>query len=454
MTLTTYVFKNAFRNARRTTLTGLSLAVSLALIVALQTILLEFTKPSALNESIPRIVVRHRTSLTMSLPRPVEQKLRQLPGVVDVTPMDWFGGVWKDDNFENFFARFAVDPDHFFNVYIDYKPEKPEYLDAFKATRFGCMVGSSLAKRHGFKVGDTIVVKGDIYPVDLELKVVGTFTGPQPDWLIFQLKYLDETLGETKRIGSFFALADSTARVDTLIPEIEGMFRNSDAEVKAETEKAFQLSFVEMVGNIKLFINGLVSVVIVAVLMIAASTMALAIRERTREVATLKAIGFTRAKVMALVVGEGMVVALVGGGAGVGLSALLLPKPSHLISGVGGVSVMVLVGASALLASAVLPEASSTSSGRKLVALRSFLIKSGLIVALSLGVLITLLLLLVVPSMDWVTFSGGMIQSMNVRNETLMLGALVTVIVGFFSSVWPAWQASRMSVLDGLRNIG
>lgn len=453
MTLVTYMAKNAFRNTRRTALTALSLAVSLALIVVLRTILLEITKPTGLDESIPRIVMRHRTSLTMSLPRPYGEKLRRLPGVIDVTPMQWFGGVWKDDRFENFFPRFGVDPEHFFNVYIDYKPLTPQMLEAFKATRNGCLIGSKLVERYGFKIGDTIIVRGDIFPVDLELKVVGIFTGPQPDWVIFQLKYLDELLGETSRVGAFFALADSPARVEVLLPEIEKMFRNSDAEVKAETEKAFQLSFVEMLGNIKVFINGLVSVVIFAVLMIGASTMALAIRERTREIATLKAIGFTRGNVLALVVGEGMVVSCIGGGLGLWLSWLLLPSPKWFMAAAAGLVVTGLIGVPALVISTLLPESAPGGAKLFLARLRATLTNLSPRLSVYTGLLITLVLLHVMPESDWFTFSGGMIQSMNVRGETLVLGSIVTVAIGFTSSLWPAWQASRLSVLDGLRTL-
>jgi putative ABC transport system permease protein len=454
MTLVSFMAKNAFRNTRRTALTAVSLAVSLALIVVLQTILLEITKPSGLDESIPRVIVRHRTSLTMSLPRPYEKKLRRLDGIVDVTPMQWFGGIWKDEDFKNFFPQFGVDPDHFFNVYIDYHPLEPEMLTALKNTRNGCLVGTKLAERHGFKVGDTIAIKGNIYPADLELKVVGLFTGPQPDWCIFQLKYLDELLGETTPAGSFFMLAESPARVETLIPEVEAMFRNSDAEVKAETEKAFQLSFVEMLGNVKVFINSLVSVVIFAVLMIAASTMALAIRERTREIATLKAIGFTRTQVLVLVVGEGMVVSCLGGGLGLAIAWLFLPSPKWFLAGAAGILVSVVLGAPLLLMAILLPETAASGIKRRLlVRFREFLNEIGPRLSIYTGLLVMLVLLFVLPSLDWFAFSGGMIQSMNVRNETLVLGTVVTVVVGFLSSLWPAWQASRMSVLDGLRTL-
>lgn len=452
MTAGTLMLKSAFRNTRRTGLTALSLAVSLALIMVLQTILAEITKPTGLNESVPRVVIRHRVSLTLALPRPYEQKIRKVPGIVDISPMQWFGGIWKDDDFRNFFPRFGVDPDHFFNVFLDYKLG-PGQLEAFQKTRNGCLVGTKLVERYGFKVGDNITIKGDIFPVDLQMKVVGIITGTQPDWLVFQIKYLDELLGQTTRTGTFFALADSPERVETLVPQIEEMFRNSDAQVKAETEKAFQLSFVEMLGNIKFFINGIVTVVIFAVLMIAASTMALAIRERTREIATLKAIGFTRLQVLGLVVGEGMIVSSFGGGLGVFLSWLMLPSPRWFVAVAAGTVVAVLIGLFIMVAGFFLPEGADHGYRLRLARLRGFIETYGPRFAILSGAFIMLFMLLVTPPVDWFTMTGGMIQSMVVRNETVMSGIKITLFIGALSSTWPAWQASRMSVLDGLRTL-
>jgi len=449
-----YVLKNVFRNRRRTMLTAGSIAVSMGLVAILQTILLEITKPAGVDESIPRVVVRHRTSLTMSLPRPYERKIREFPGVKAVTPMNWFGGVWKDDQYENFFPRFGVDPSTFFDVYVDYFPVEAGALDALKSERRGCLVGKTLVKRYGWKIGDTLQIRGDIYPVDLELKIVGTFDGPQSDWAIFQLKYLDELMGETVRAGTFFLLADDAKTVDALLPQLEAAFRNSEAEVKAETEKAFQLSFVEMLGNIKVFINSLVGVVIFAVCMIAASTMALAIRERTREIATLKAIGFARDRVMALVVGEGMLVSAIGGFGGLGLSWLLLPSPKWFAAAFAGAAVAAIVGLATLALALLLPETPGAGRVSRIASrLRGAISAVGPATAVYLGIFVTLLVLKFMPPMDWFQFSGGMIQRLAVRSETLVFGAVVTVFLGLSSSLWPAWQASRLSVLDGLRSV-
>ncbi|MBX7245396.1 MAG: hypothetical protein K1X53_07845 [Candidatus Sumerlaeaceae bacterium] len=422
--------------------------------MVLQTMLMEITQPTGLDEAIPRMVVRHRTSLTMQLPPSYYEKIKKVPGVKAVTPMNWYGGIWKDEDFKNFFARFAIDPNVFFDVFIDYKPLKPEYLEALKTERTACLMGEKLMERHGFKVGDKITIQGDIYPYDLELTIRGVFTGPQSDWMLFNLKYLDELEGKTARIGSFFVLADSPDHVPGLINTFETMFRNSDAEVKAETEKAFQLSFVEMLGNVKLLIQGLVSVVVFTILLIAASTMAMAIRERTREIAVLKTIGFTRARVMATVVAEGMVVSLLGGGLGIVGAWVLLPNPKYFMSAIAGLLVMCLVGLMALLVGLMLPEPTGPGHRGFGVGLQRILMRYGGWTALGLGVLVSAAMMAMVPPIDWFKFSGGMIAFMNVRSQTVVVAAAITLFVGVFSSLVPAWNASKVGVIEGLRTLG
>ncbi|HNM45555.1 MAG TPA: ABC transporter permease [Candidatus Sumerlaeota bacterium] len=451
MTLMTYMAKNALRNRRRTALTAVSLAISLTVVIFLKTFLLQLTNPPESAKPSARFVVRHRVSLTMGLPRSTEEKIRRMEGVVDISPMQWFQGIYIDEKPKNWFARFAVDPDHFFNVYDDLQTND---LEAFKKTRNGALVGRKLAERHGFKVGDTIVIKGDIFDANPELKVVGIYdmangavdTQQMTDWLLFQIKYLDEMLGETTRVSSFFARADTPQRMETLLPAIEEMFRNSDAEVKAETEKAFQMSFLEMMGNVTGLINTLVTVVLFAVLLIAASTMALTIKERTKEVATLKALGFGRGHILALVVGEGMIVSALGGLLGIGGSYAFLPKPGWFAAFALGAIVAIGVMIFMMMLTFMISE-TSQSRIRKIAAGR------GGTIAIAVGLTITIALLAVMPPLDWMTLSSGYVPTMEVRKPTLILGFIITVVVGLLSSFWPAFQASRMSVLDGLRKV-
>lgn len=456
MTLPGFVLRNVFRNPRRTLLTMISIGVSLGLVVILSTLVAEIFRPMQEGSAYPRIVVRHRTSLGMPLPLYYRDKIAALPGVAGVTALNWFGGQYKDERFENFFARFGTDPDTFFSVFRDWTPDKPEYAEIFKRERTACLVGPDLLKRYGWKLGDRIQIRGDIYPVDLELTIRGTFSGPDNTWMIFQNKYVDESLGIDGHIGTLWVLADSADDVPGLIERIDAYFRNSDAETKSETEKAFQLSFIEMLGNIQLLIRGIVSVVVFAILLVAASTMAMAVRERTPEIAILKTLGFQRAELLAMIVAEGILVSLGGGLLGVAGVAFLLPHPKWFVSLALGVAVFAGTSLVGILAGTLLPEHRSGDLRFTLLArLQHAIWKYGPWAAFSLGALVTAALLVVVPPFDWFAFSNGFIQrDLRVPPETLLLGAAITLGVGLGSSVVPAWNASRLRVVDGLRSLG
>src|SRR3984885_6643566 len=174
MTLTRFVTKNAFRNKRRSTLTVLSIAFSLLLLTLMMTIWRAFALNDGSAESAQRLVVRHRVSLTFSLPGFYREKIRAIPGVLAVVPVSWFGGIYKDAKPENFFARFGTDPDEFFDVYPELSLPKDQQ-DAWKKDRAGCVADRELAKKYGWKIGDRIVLTGDIYPITLELTLRGIF---------------------------------------------------------------------------------------------------------------------------------------------------------------------------------------------------------------------------------------------------------------------------------------
>ncbi|HEY6339217.1 MAG TPA: FtsX-like permease family protein [Candidatus Sulfotelmatobacter sp.] len=330
MTLTRFVTKNAFRNKRRSILTVLSLAFSLLLLTLMMTIWRAFYLNQGSAESSQRIVVRHRVSLTFSLPGFYRDKIRAIPGVVAVVPVSWFGGIYKDDKPENFFAQFGTDPDEFFKVYRDF--EMPEdQVKAWQRDRQGVIVDDTLAKKYGWKLGDRIVLKGNIYPVDLELYVRGIFhANPDNKSVYFNTKYVEEAVSFFKgQAGTFTVLAATPADVSKVTAAIDDMFRNSPQPTKAESEKAFGLEFVAMLGNVKAFILSICSAVLFATLLVSANTMAMSIRERTREVAVLKTLGFTRQSILGLFVSEAVALALVGGVIGVGLAYLLVNAATH-----------------------------------------------------------------------------------------------------------------------------
>ncbi len=330
MTLTRFVTKNAFRNKRRSILTVLSIAFSLLLLTLMMTIWRGFYLDQGSTESEQRLVVRHRVSLTFNLPGFYRDKIRSIPGVVAVVPVSWFGGTYKDQKPENFFARFGTDPEEFFKVYRDI--EMPEdQIKAWQRDRQGVIVDDFLAKKYGWKLGDRIFLQGDIYPVDLELNIRGIFhSNPDNKSVYFNAKYVEESVDFFKgRAGTFTVLADNPSDVSKIAAAIEDTFRNSPQPTKAESEKAFGLEFVAMMGNVKAFILSICSAVVFATLLVSANTMAMSIRERTREVAVLKTLGFTRSSVLGLFVSEAVALSLVGGLIGAGLGWVLVFLLTH-----------------------------------------------------------------------------------------------------------------------------
>jgi putative ABC transport system permease protein len=330
MTLTTFVTKSAFRNKRRTFLTMVGIGLPLVVLTIMMTIWRAFYSDNGSEQSTQRLITRHRVSLTFSLPIYYRQKMMTVPGVVAVVPTQWFGGLYIDDKPEHFFAQFATDPQDFFKVYTDFKIP-PDQLDAWQHDRAGAVVDNELAKKFHWKIGDRIVLKGTIWDANLELTIRGIYTAPQPTQSVyFDRKYLEEAVPVMKdQSGTFGILADSPGDVPKVAAAIDDMFHNSPQQTKTESEKAFGLDFVAMLGNVKAFILGICGAVVFASLLVSANTMAMSIRERTREVAVLKTLGFTRKAVLALFVGEAMVVAVLAGVIGILLGSGVMYLVGH-----------------------------------------------------------------------------------------------------------------------------
>ncbi|MBV8050759.1 MAG: ABC transporter permease, partial [Acidobacteriaceae bacterium] len=305
MTLTRFVRKNAFRNKRRSLLTLLSISFSLLLLTVMMTIWRAFYMSDGTAESAQRLIVRHKVSLAQFLPISYRERIRAIPGVKNVVNQTWFGGQYIDDKPEHFFAQFGTDPNEIFEVQRDFHIS-PDQLEAWKKDRAGCVVDADLAKKFGWKAGDRIHIKGTIFPLDLELTVRGMFTAPQPtETIYFNNTYIDEGWPKIKGfVGFYGVLADSPQSVPEIAKAIDAQFRNSDRPTKSESEKAFNLDWIAMLGNVKGFILSICAAVVFATLLVSANTMAMSIRERTREVALLKTLGFTRGTVLALFMGE------------------------------------------------------------------------------------------------------------------------------------------------------
>jgi putative ABC transport system permease protein len=314
MTLTRFVTKNAFRNKRRSILTVASIGVSLLLLTFMMTIWHGFYIDKGSTESTRRLVTRHRVSLTNSLPGFYREKIRAIPGVVAIVPNSWFGGLYKDNKPENFFPQFGTDPDEFPKVYTEMQIPADQ-LAAWQRDRAGVIVSDELVQKFGWKVGDRIVLLGTIYPVNLELTIRGIYHWPTSNKSVyFNTKYLEESVSWFKgQAGTFSIMSDSPDAVAKVASAVDDQFRNSPQPTKTESEKAFGLSFVNMLGNVKAFILSICLAVVFTTLLVSANTMAMSIRERTREVAVLKTLGFERQTILSLFVGEAVSLSIAGG---------------------------------------------------------------------------------------------------------------------------------------------
>ena len=319
-----FTFKNLLRNRRRTILTVLSAAVSLFLLGVLLSVYATFFLREASEEQALRLVTRHRVSLTQLLPEFYGERIRKVEGVQEVSVQSWFGGIYIDDRPENMFPRFAMEPDKVFKIFSELRVP-PEQLEAFLRDRQGTAVGQSIADRVGLKLGQRITIKGDIYTVDLELVVRAIFEAKDDDSSFFHWQYLQESLPKNMRglVGIYAIRARSAEDVSAIAREIDDQFRNSPQPTKTEAEAAFVLSFIEQIGNIKLFLFSIAGAVVFTILLVSANTMAMSVRERILEVGVLKTLGFPPRVILLMIVTESMTMGLLGGIAGAGLCYVL-----------------------------------------------------------------------------------------------------------------------------------
>src|ERR1051326_6723933 len=315
------IFKNILRNKRRTLLTISSLVVSLFLIISLATILTEFDRGG--NESNPlRLVSRHAVSLGFVIPMAHMQKMKTVPGVKEVMPFSWFGGIYKDER--NFFANFAVDAAKLREVLPEVKMSDAEW-QSFINDRQGAIVGRKLVMLYGFTPGQRVSLRSPIYNQTVEFIIRGVYTGLDEKTLYFHHEYVNELVPDWAKdqVSTFSILANTPEDVPRVSKEIDSLFANADAPTKTESEREFALSFQTMMGGVKQFLYGIMAAITFSLLLVMGNTMAMTVRERTREVGTLKAIGFQRGTITALFLGEALIVSCIGAAIGIGAAALL-----------------------------------------------------------------------------------------------------------------------------------
>jgi putative ABC transport system permease protein len=335
----TLVFSTLTRRKRlRTFFTVASIAASMFGLTMLLAVV-NSIESSFRTAVAPRVIVHSATSLAVNLPYSAIDKLRQVPGVIEALPWTWFGGTYKQDQ-KNFFAQFATTPEDVLKIYPEYIiPD--DQMAAWKADRTGCVIGEQLAKRFKLKVGDKMPIQGTIYPIRLDLTVRGIMKSKNATdntvVMMFQRDYMEELLGRPGSVGSFWLRLKSAEDVAPVMRAVDRMFYNSDHETKTETERAFQLQFVSMLGNIRAMAIFVGILATISILLIVGNTMAMSVRERTSEIAVLKTLGYEPGRILGMVLSESVVLASIGGAVGF-LPALALTPVVRGFAESGGIA--------------------------------------------------------------------------------------------------------------------
>jgi len=334
-----FVFKNLFRKKTRSLLTIASILLPLFVICIMGTLLRTLDSDPTGGKGMFRLIVRHKVSLTNWVLEAYMPKLQQLPGVTDVVRMNWFGGSYIDRRPENIFSRFSTsDPEKLLRVFDEGSIVQGSEKDWF-SDRSGLLAGELLMKKYGWRIGQKITLMGDIYPVNLELTIRASFKGPDETAVYFHHQMIEEALPRVKGfVGWYWIKAASLEAVERLPKQIDAMFENSDRPTRTETEKEMQNGFVSMLGNVKLLVTSIGTIIVFVILLIAANTMAMTARERVTEIAVLRTLGFPKTTILGLILGESVLLSLFGGVLGVGIFVLTFPgfRRGLLYSPMGG----------------------------------------------------------------------------------------------------------------------
>jgi putative ABC transport system permease protein len=374
-----FILRNLKRKKTRTLLTVGSIAVALFLFGLLTTI------DTALNMGVEvagadRLVVRNRISLIMPLPLSYQERMRQFEHVTEATHATWFGGIYQEP--KNFFPQFAIDTDSYRTVFAEFVMPDEEW-QAFVGDREGAVVGRYTADRFDWKVGDRIPLQGTIWPGTWEFNIRAIYDGELAEtdtsqfW--FHWSYLEESRQWGKGIVGWYTVqVDDPDNAVGVAKTIDDRFANSAWETSTETEKAFAAGFAKQVGNIRLIVLSIGAVVLFTLLLVTGTTMAMAVRERTPEIGVLKTLGFGDRGVLAMVLAESLLLAVVGGALGLGCAKLF------------------------------------TLGGDP---------------------------------------TGGMLPVFHLGADKLVIGGVLTVVVGLAAGLIPAMDAMRLRIVDALRRV-
>lgn len=342
-----YIWRNLKRNKLRSSLTILSVGFSLALMTVLNGYMAMQGVWGSEAEKQHRIVVMNSQGFSGMLPIAYVDRVRSTEGIQAATPYAWYGGNYKEEQMP--FAQFGCDPKDVFNVWDEFKID-PQQLAEFQKTRNGCVVDRRLAEKRGWKIGERIPLQGTFYRFNLDLVLCGVWDSPQnTDSLWFNWLYLDEGMREmnapnTGNAGTIFARVAAAESMASVSQKIDERFASSDNPTRTQTEAAFAQMFTDMLGNVQAYIRNIGLAVVFSLSLVAANAMAMSMRERTTEIAVLKAIGFSRRRVLVTILGEACSITLLGGMLGILLGCTCLELLHQLSSQFMPLSVFEMLG--------------------------------------------------------------------------------------------------------------
>lgn len=323
--------KNLFRKKLRAVLMIVSILIAFAIFGVLAAFERAFNAGQTVAED-DRLVVVNKINFTQPLPIAYFNRLQAMDGVRLVTHANWFGGYFQDP--KNFMITFAVEPESYLKIIDNDYEFTPEMREAFIRERTAALIGEGLAKKWGWKVGDRVPIASNIFSQKngsrtWDMKIVGIFSNRKPqadnNLLLFHYDYFDETRSFGKDTIGWLVLQTASPDInDRVAKAIDRNFANSAYETATDTEKAFNKAFVAQLGNIALIVKLVVGAAFVTILMIVGNTMVMAVRERTREIGVLKTLGYSGTRVLRLILGETMLLALLGGIPGILLAAIAI----------------------------------------------------------------------------------------------------------------------------------
>jgi len=333
------IWCNLKRKKLRTSLTLLSILVAFILFGFLMAIKQALAGGVSMTRQ-DRLVVRHKVSIIQMLPESYKARMERIPGVALVTHQTWFGGVYQDP--KNFFMQNPVVPEEF----LDMHPEivlAPEQKKAWLETRTGAIVGRKTADRFHWKIGDKVPLSSFWAKEDgsrlWEFDIAGIYDGDKKETdttpMFFRYDYFDEARrsGAKGLVGWYIIRVKDPTQAADVAKRVDQEFENSSAETKTEPEGAFVQAWMSQIGNIVLIVAAILGAVFFTILLVTGNTMSQAVRERTGELGVLKAIGFSNAQVMSLVLAESCLLTTLGGVLGLGLACLMVPVMAKALAG-------------------------------------------------------------------------------------------------------------------------